>query len=206
MLVENSFSQYPVRVVVVMGVSGCGKTTIGKQLACALDDAPFIDADTLHPPQNIEKMANGIALSDSDRWPWLRRVHEEFDTQASQLLKARGTKHLEQPLYVVCGCSALKRSYRELLSRSNSEVSDVNRIYDTLFAFIDVGRQELLRRVAQRPNHFFDPALLDTQLSTLEPPDTAREAAIIVDGDRAADRVVEDACYQIRKYRASVLQ
>ncbi|KAJ2453668.1 hypothetical protein EV183_002072 [Coemansia sp. RSA 2336] len=204
MRVEDTFRVFPVRVVVVMGVSGCGKTTIGTKLAHRLNDAPFIDADALHPPQNVEKMAKGIALVDSDRWPWLARVRSEIDAEASRLLSSQegaGAQPAE-PMYVVCGCSALKRSYRELLSRSDPETQQM---HDIVFVYIDVDRQELVRRVTQR-KHFFNPMLLDTQLDTLEPPDTAREAAITIDGGRPVDQVVADAYGQVLSYIPRVSQ
>ncbi|KAJ2498873.1 hypothetical protein GGH96_003949 [Coemansia sp. RSA 1972] len=195
MRVENSTSIYPVRVVIVMGVSGSGKTTIGSLLAQALNNAPFIDADSLHPPQNVQKMAHGVALTDGDRWPWLMRVRSQLDIEATKLLKTPGTHR--QPLYVVCGCSALKRSYRELLARTNTEHS-TGQTHDTIFVYIKVSREELARRLAQRKDHFFDPALLDTQLSTLEQPDTTREAAVVVDGMPTVDQVVKEACELIK--------
>ncbi|KAJ1766300.1 hypothetical protein LPJ77_002288 [Coemansia sp. RSA 2523] len=191
MRVENSTSTYPVRVVIVMGVSGSGKTTIGSLLAQALNNAPFIDADSLHPPHNVQKMAHGIALTDGDRWPWLMRVRSQLDIEATNLLKTQDSH--TQPLYVVCGCSALKRSYRELLARNNAEHS-TGQTHDTMFVYIKVDREELARRLAQRKDHFFDPALLDTQLSTLEQPDTAREAAVVVDGMQPVEQVVREAC------------
>ncbi|KAJ2851531.1 hypothetical protein IWW36_001015 [Coemansia brasiliensis] len=205
MRVEDTFCVFPVRVVVVMGVSGCGKTTIGMKLAHDLNNAPFIDADGLHPPQNVEKMAEGIALIDSDRWPWLARVRKEIDTQASKLSAMQKSTETQpaEPMYVVCGCSALKRSYRELLSRSDPEI---HQMHDIVFVYIDVGRQELVRRVTQRKEHFFNPSLLDTQLDTLEPPDTTREAAIVIDGSRPVEQVVADAYDQILNYRPKVSQ
>ncbi|KAJ2673169.1 hypothetical protein IWW42_002454 [Coemansia sp. RSA 1085] len=204
MRVEDTFRVFPVRVVVVMGVSGCGKTTIGMKLAHRLNDAPFIDADALHPPQNVEKMAKGIALVDSDRWPWLACVRSEIDTEANKLLSSQESAGSQpaEPMYVVCGCSALKRSYRELLSRSDPEIQQM---HDIVFVYIDVDRQELVRRVTQR-KHFFNPLLLDTQLDTLEPPDTTREAAIAIDGSRPVDKVVADACRQVLNYIPKVSQ
>ncbi|PIA15824.1 carbohydrate kinase, partial [Coemansia reversa NRRL 1564] len=184
----------PVRAVIVMGVSGCGKTAIGSRIASMLGSAPFIDADTLHPLQNINKMAQGIALSDSDRWPWLRRVREQIDVEANMLLASRDAmlqhtysttndSHTDDTvcpqLYVVCGCSALKRSYRELLFRNHPDEPVENQTYDIVFVYVSVVREELARRLEQRKDHFFDPSLLDSQLNTLEPPDCVREAAII---------------------------
>ncbi|KAJ2659179.1 hypothetical protein IW148_004374 [Coemansia sp. RSA 1199] len=195
MRVENSTSIYPVRVVIVMGVSGSGKTTIGSLLAQALNNAPFIDADSLHPPQNVQKMAHGIALTDGDRWPWLMRVRSQLDIEVTKLLTTQGTH--TQPLYVVCGCSALKRSYRELLARGGADHFS-GQAHDTVFVYIDVSHEELAWRLARRKDHFFDPALLATQLSTLERPDTAREASVVVNGMHTVEQVVKEA-YELVK-------
>ncbi|KAJ2793512.1 hypothetical protein H4R20_006519 [Coemansia guatemalensis] len=215
MRVEDTQRTYPVRTVIVMGVSGCGKTAIGSRLASMLGHACFIDADALHPSENIDKMARGIALSDSDRWPWLRRVRKQIDTEANRLLESRGamlqptqqsandldTGETDCPqLYVVCGCSALKRSYRELLSRNNPDVPAENQPYDIVFAYISVEREELARRLNQRKGHFFDPSLMDSQLSTLEPPDCTREAAIVVDGNQPVEVVAREACEGVKHY------
>ncbi|KAJ2609328.1 hypothetical protein H4S08_004101 [Coemansia sp. RSA 1365] len=218
MRVEDTQRTYPVRAVIVMGVSGCGKTAIGSRMASMLGPAPFIDADTLHPPQNINKMAQGIALSDSDRWPWLRRVREQIDVEANMLLASQGaipqqthattndsrTDDIVCPqLYVVCGCSALKRSYRELLSQNHPDKPAENQTYDIVFVYVSVERQELARRLEQRKNHFFDPSLLDSQLNTLEPPDCVREAAIIIDGNQPVEVAAVDACVSVKNYRRS---
>ncbi|KAJ2084098.1 hypothetical protein H4R24_000307 [Coemansia sp. RSA 988] len=218
MRVEDTQRTYPVRAVIVMGVSGCGKTDIGSRLASMLDHACFIDADALHPPQNIDKMARGVALSDSDRWPWLKRVREQINTEANRLLETRDA--MVQPaqcsaddrhtgkiacpqLYVVCGCSALKRSYREFLSQNSPNVPAENQPYDIVFAYISVEREELAKRLNQRKGHFFDPSLMDSQLSTLEPPDCTREAAIEVDGNQTIEIVAREAYAGVKKYMRS---
>ncbi|KAJ2776350.1 hypothetical protein H4R18_005715 [Coemansia javaensis] len=208
MRVGNSFSTYPVRVVVVMGVAGSGKSSVGARVAERLDGAPFIEADTLHAPECIAKMAAGVALEDADRWPWLMRVRSRIDAAAAAALVA-GRRAASAPAsatgppqYVVCACSALKRSYRELISRG-----DPDALYDTVFVHLDVGRQELLDRLARRQGHFAGPSLLDSQLAALEPPDAAREAAVTIDGARPADRVADEACAWIQSYsRADVQQ
>ncbi|KAJ1842278.1 hypothetical protein LPJ73_005848 [Coemansia sp. RSA 2703] len=221
MRVQDSYSEFPVRAVIVMGVSGCGKSTIGRHLAHLLGDAPFIDADTLHSAENIRLMESGQPLSDSNRWPWLKRVREEIESASSKLLEGhdsslRGTRRIigsssssssslaggrGQRLYVVCACSALKRSYREFLSRGDPENAKADRLtHDTVFAFVDVTKSELERRLKLRKGHFFDGRLLDSQLETLDPPDLTREAAVVVYGEGSEEQVAGDAYRQVCNY------
>ncbi len=154
-------------VLVVMGVSGSGKSTIGAAIAGRLR-VPFEDADDLHPPANIEKMTAGIALDDDDRYPWLEAVGEWLARHAE-----RGG---------VMGCSALKRKYRDQLRRHCSEVT---------FLHLEGTREVIARRQASRPGHFMPPALLDSQFKTLEPlePD---EAGMAVSVDQPVDAIVEE--------------
>jgi carbohydrate kinase (thermoresistant glucokinase family) len=132
-------------LLVVMGVSGSGKTTVGIALAAELG-VPFIDADDLHPAANVDKMAHGIPLIDDDRWPWLRLVGEALAGAESTGL--------------VVACSALKRVYREAILAASP---------GSRFVSLDASRQLLESRVANRPGHFMPASLLDSQLATLEP-------------------------------------
>ena len=138
--------------LVVMGVSGSGKSTVGRAVADALD-ASFVDGDDLHPAVNVAKMTAGIPLTDADREPWLRAVGR---TLADGAASGGG---------MVVACSALKRSYRDLI-RSEAP--------GTVFAELD-GTRELLQERMIRPGHFMPASLLDSQLATLEPlqPDEA---------------------------------
>jgi gluconokinase len=128
--------------VVVMGVAGSGKTAIGRRLAGRLG-AQFVEADELHPPENIAKMSAGIPLDDADRWPWLDRIVVEL---------AAAEK-------VVATCSALKRSYRDVLRRAG----------DVVFVHLDVDRATVEGRVASRRRHFMGPEMVASQFATLEP-------------------------------------
>ena len=148
-----------------MGVSGCGKSTLGHALARALD-WQFVEGDTLHPPANIERMAAGVALDDDARRPFLERV-------ASTLAEARDRG-------VVVSCSALKRSYRDLLRARAGAIR---------FVLPVLSHDALAARLAERRDHFMPAALLDSQLATLEQPD-ADEDAIIVDGTASTDTQV----------------
>jgi gluconokinase len=134
--------------VVLMGVTGTGKTTVGRQLAADLG-WEFADADDFHPPANREKMHAGIPLNDEDRRPWLQALHGAIE-QALQ--KGRG---------LVVACSALKASYREALAGGLSDVR---------FVLLDGDREVLAARLAHRHHEFMNPALLDSQIETLERP------------------------------------
>lgn len=139
-----------------MGVSGSGKSTLGPELALALGVA-FIEGDTLHPEANVAKMRAGIPLDDRDRRPFLENV-------ADAILAANGG--------VVVSCSALKRSYRDLIRARAGPVT---------FAWQKVERAELAARLTRRRGHYMPASLLDSQLAALEPPGPD-EHAIVLDG------------------------
>ncbi len=139
--------------VVVMGVAGCGKTTLGRALAPRLG-AAFVDADDLHPPANRARMAAGQPLTDADRWPWLDLV--------AGVLRDRAP--------VVVACSALRRCYRDRLRTGAGA--------PLRFLWLTGPRAVLATRLAARQGHFLPPALLDSQLATLEPPGPAEAAAL----------------------------
>ena len=151
--------------VILMGVSGSGKTAVGSRVAKRLGWV-FLDADDFHPPANIEKMKHGIPLDDNDRAPWLQRLHAELRRQ------------IEQGHSVVLGCSALKDSYRAILRDDLSEVR---------FVFLDVDRSTLLERLQRRQAHFFPKELLDSQLAALEPP----HDAFVVNANLPLEQVVD---------------
>lgn len=139
-----------------MGVCGCGKSTVG-ELFVAGEGADFLDGDSLHPQGNIDKMAAGIPLSDEDREPWLRQIGARFAAASSDPL--------------VIACSALKRSYRDLIRSAAPAVRFVHLH----------GTEELLQsRMAARPGHFMPPALLQSQLQTLQPLE-ADESGLVLD-------------------------
>lgn len=159
--------------VVVMGVSGAGKSTIGALVADALD-FPFVDADSLHPQANIRKMAAGTPLSDDDRWPWLELVgHELARAQAPGMVMA---------------CSALKRSYRDAIRRQAPHA---------VFLHLDGSLEVLGARLEGRSGHFMPPALLASQLAALEPLE-GDESAVVVDVDAGINQIVERAVAGIR--------
>jgi len=151
--------------IVVMGVSGSGKTTVGERLADRLD-ARFIDADAVHPPANVAKMSAGIGLTDVDRAPWLQRLRDELATSDE----------------IVVTCSALKRAYREVLRGAG----------DVTFVFLNVERDVAAARVAERTGHFMKRDMVDSQFATLEPPDPDEHDIVVVDAGRTVDAIMEE--------------
>jgi gluconokinase len=155
-------------VVVVMGVAGTGKTTIGPLLAARLG-VPYAEGDDFHPPANVEKMRAGHPLDDDDRWPWLRTLAEWIG------------EHERAGQSVVVTCSALKRSYRDLLSEGHPSV---------WFAHVTADGELIRERVQRRTGHYMPASLLDSQLATLEPLQDDEPGARI-SGAGAPDVVVD---------------
>jgi gluconokinase len=144
-------------IIVVMGVSGSGKSTVGKILAQQLGWT-FIEGDDFHPPANVDKMRGGVPLNDDDRRPWLDAIHRRLEDA------------IKQNENVVLACSALKHSYQHYLSQFSS--SSVRYVYLS-------GSEELIRsRLAQRTGHFMNPGLLHSQFEALEPPEDALQLDI----------------------------
>lgn len=135
--------------VIVMGVTSCGKTSVGKGLAEELG-CPFIEGDRLHPAANIAKMSAGIPLKDDDRWPWLEIIGRAMKAECD---KGHG---------VVASCSALKKSYRQKLAEAAGR--------PIAFIFLHGSRELLAARMAERKGHFMPISLLDSQLATIEIP------------------------------------
>ena len=159
-------------VLVLMGVSGSGKTTVAEVLTRRLGWR-FEEGDALHPEANIEKMAGGDPLTDDDRWPWLAMIADWID------------QRLDAGENGLITCSALKRSYRDLLNRRGSGVT---------FVFLAGSKETIAARLGERKGHFMRAGLLDSQFADLEPP-AADEPAIRVSIERpaveVADQVVE---------------
>ena len=151
--------------IVVMGVSGSGKSTVGAALAKRLR-VPFGDADDFHPPANIEKMTAGHALDDDDRYPWLEAIGDWL------------AEHHDGG---VMSCSALKRKYRDQLRRHCPEVQ---------FLHLAGSPEVIGRRQASRPGHFMPPSLLASQFETLEPLDSD-EAGVVIDVDQNIDAIID---------------
>ena len=163
------------RALIVMGVSGSGKTTIGEKLADRIGWR-YQDADRFHPAGNVAKMSAGEPLTDEDRWPWLRAIAAEID---------RASADRE---HVVMGCSALRRVYRDIL---------VHGRHDIKLIYLD-GAQELIAdRLRLRKGHFMPPGLLASQFKTLEPP-TPDEHPIKVSIDPPVETIVDNILRQLK--------
>ncbi|WP_433715279.1 gluconokinase [Nocardia sp. CA-084685] len=150
--------------IVVMGVTGCGKSTIGRQVA-ELTGGEFLDADDLHSPSNVAKMAAGIPLTDADRAPWLEAVRDWMGTRNAG----------------VVACSALRRRYRNVLRNVTAPVA---------FVHLDGAPTTIRSRMAARRGHFMRPVLLDSQLELLEPlePD---EFGVVLDVGTGPDEIAQ---------------
>ncbi len=169
----NDASEMPCAVV-VMGVSGSGKSTIGEALAARLGWR-FEDGDRFHPPSNVAKMSAGQPLTDEDRRPWLQAIADEIDRVCM------AGEH------AVIACSALKRSYREILVHGRSDVRIVH---------LDGAEELIAGRLASRKGHFMPPGLLASQFRTLEPP-AADEHPVTVSIDAPTQTVVDDIVHQL---------
>lgn len=156
--------------VVVMGVSGCGKSTVGRALAAALQ-VPYVEGDELHPPQNVALMAAGTPLTDADRLGWLASVGQRLCDEEARL---HG---------VVVSCSALKRKYRDQLRAAAPAVQ---------FVYLHGTQAVLAQRLANRKGHYMPASLLQSQLDTLEPP-AADEQALAFDIQLGLDDIVAGA-------------
>ncbi len=158
-------------VIVLMGVSGCGKSTVGRALAERLG-CPFFDGDDFHPPENVAKMATGTPLDDSDREPWLARLHDLIQD------------HLARGQVAVLACSALKKRYRRQLSADNQGVR---------FIYLHGSYELIWARMQERSGHYMKADMLQSQFDALEIPDPQEAIAIDAaeDVDRIVDRILE---------------
>lgn len=155
-------------IVIVFGVSGAGKTTVGKLLAQRLG-WNFIEADDFHPENNVEKMRSGRALTDDDRWPWLQRLRDEIGRSLAAAKSA------------VLACSALKRKYRDVL-RVNSDVK---------FVFLRGDYALIADQLRHRRGHFMNPELLRSQFNDLEEPEPD-ENVLTIELGRTPKEIVEE--------------
>ena len=157
--------------MVLMGVVGCGKSSVGAALAAQIG-ASYADGDDLHPPANIAKMTRGEPLTDADRWPWLAAVGQAL---------ARGDHR-------IVGCSALKRSYRDKITAAAGG--------PVTFIHLDGSHAVIKRRMEARTGHFMPPSLLVSQFATLEPP-APDEDAVQVDIDQPLPDIVAEIVAQL---------
>lgn len=172
----NTETSHGPLAVVVMGVSGCGKSAIGEALAELLG-AEFIEGDRLHPPENVARMTRGIPLTDEDRAGWLDSVG---DTIASANAGGRG---------VVAACSALKRKYRDRLRA---------KVPGLVFVHPVVDKETARNRISARKGHFMPASLVDSQFAALEPPEPD-ETAISLNGLKPVDALVGESVRRLRR-------
>lgn len=156
--------------VVIMGVAGCGKSSVGEALSQRLN-IPYRDGDDLHTPQAVETMRQGIPLTDDDRWPWLDRVAQVLATEAPILL----------------GCSALKRAYRDRIRAGAGG--------PVTFVHLSGSRDLIASRMAARTGHYMPTSLLDSQFAALEPP--GPDEAITVDIDQTLPAITDAILSQL---------
>lgn len=167
-MTENSGTLH---AIIVMGVSGSGKSSVGEKIAEDLG-LPFVEGDALHPTSNVEKMSKGIPLTDEDRMPWLDHIGE---TMGASLAKGEG---------IIVSCSALKRIYRE---RLRSAVGG-----NLYFVYLEGSKELLTDRMGHRKGHFMPASLLESQLQTLEVP-TGEEGVVTVDIDDTIEDIAAKA-------------
>jgi len=163
--------------VVVMGVCGTGKTTVGEGVARRFG-CLFLEGDSFHPKENVEKMRAGLPLNDDDRWPWLEKLGRLIGEEVGRDEK------------VVATCSALKRVYRDRLRHCAGG--------DILFIILDGDPTLIEKRMAERKGHYMPPTLLESQLAILERPDED-ETSISLDISNTTDRLIDDAIEAMSK-------
>lgn len=160
----------PSRIIIAMGVSSSGKSTVGQSIARRLH-VPFLDGDGYHPEANVEKMRAGIPLNDEDRWPWLERLatalHEAADRKGAS----------------VGACSALKRAYRDFLVEKAGE--------PITFVYLDGSREVIGERMARRHHEYMPASLLDSQFATLEIPDPETENVLTVPVTDSVEKITQ---------------
>jgi gluconokinase len=163
-------------VIVIMGVAGVGKTTVGRRLAERLD-WPFHDADDLHPPDSVEQMRQGVPLSDRQRGPWLNMLAELIG------------KAVRERRPMVLACSALSRAHRAAL------LADVPHAGDVRLVHLHAGEEVLAQRLRQRTGHFFPQALLPSQIAAFEAPEPDTGVAVLsLDASQPVSDLVETIC------------
>jgi gluconokinase len=164
------------QVVVLMGVSGSGKTTIGRRLSNKLG-WDFYDADDFHPQANIDKMSRGVPLTDADRWPWLEKLHKLI---SEYVIKNRS---------VVLACSALKNSHRDLLLRNVSHA---------VLVYLRGDHDLIKERMQQRQDHYMRAHMLDSQFESLEEPNDALIIDIDADPEAIINAIIQSLCSKNR--------
>ncbi|KZO90721.1 putative cytoplasm protein [Calocera viscosa TUFC12733] len=201
-------SHPPPALIVVMGVSGSGKSTVGAGIAKAIS-RPFIDGDDLHPKSNVEKMSKGHPLTDQDRFPWLAIIRSTAERVCAEQAQSGEVNKGDRPAAVVV-CSSLKKIYRDILRGQHPASTKMPPEDDTqerhpsgahipataalktYFIFLDGTEKVILDRMSARKGHFMKAGMLQSQLATLESPE-GEEGVARVDIDATPDEVVAAA-------------
>lgn len=165
-----------IRYIIVMGVAGCGKSTVAKQVAEQLGWL-FVEGDALHPPANVDKMSRGVPLDDADRQPWLERIASTIKDWRSEGRPG------------VIACSALRFAYRAIIAAGQSDVC---------FVHLSGERELIARRLADRRGHFMPVGLLESQLATLEAP-SPTEPAISLDISQSPETLAQAVVDWVRR-------
>lgn len=176
-------SHTPARIIIAMGVSSSGKSTVGQSIARRLH-VPFLDGDGYHPPANVEKMRAGTPLTDEDRWPWLEKLAQALHEAAER----KGSS--------VGACSALRRVYRDYLTEKAGE--------PILFVYLDGTREVIGERMARRQHEYMPTSLLDSQFATLEVPDPQTENVLpvpVTDSVETITRTVLKSLDHLRSFK-----
>lgn len=164
-------------VLIVMGVSGCGKSTVARLIGDRLG-WPVIEGDDLHPADNIARMSEGTPLTDADRAPWLDRIAEQVREWG------------EQGQCGIVTCSSLKRKYRERISGGSADVC---------FVYLKGSKDDIAPRLRERTGHFMPPAMLDSQFETLEEPDMHDEVVLKLDVTAPQEHLADLACSHLSR-------
>ncbi|KAJ3039307.1 hypothetical protein HDV00_012299 [Rhizophlyctis rosea] len=182
----------PGKVYVVMGVASSGKSTVAKTLAEQMrPEAVFLDADDFHPESNKQKMANGIPLNDEDRKPWLGAIRSHVEELERQTPNG----------HIVIACSALKRSYRDMLRNPSyhhdSKQTEEGEV-EVWFVYLHGTKEVLMQRIMAREGHFMKANMLESQLATLEEPDPKEEPDVVwVEIDQSREGVIKEALQKL---------
>ncbi|CAO3643959.1 unnamed protein product [Cunninghamella echinulata] len=166
-MVNEQYNRKPVPIFIVMGVAGCGKTSVAEELQMLLN-CDYVEGNSLHPKENVDKMTSGIPLQDDDRWPWLRKIRDTIEAHAKILYDQE-----EKGRALVVTCSSLKKVYRDILCDVPKELATVT------FVYLKGTTELLAERIGNRQSHFMSASMLQSQLDTLEEPDPKTENVII---------------------------
>lgn len=169
-------------ILIVMGTSGSGKSSVAEALAKKLN-VSFVEGDDFHSIESKTKMSNGIPLKDEDRWPWLKSIRKYLYTVSNW-----SPSTINGVSFTVLSCSSLKKSYRDLLS---TPPEDENKNVQTFFIYLKGDYELIHQRMVQRTKHFAKASLLESQFKTLEEPNPAQEMAVIVSIDNTLSDVIE---------------